>query len=173
MELRPPTEVIDDPFFAAVRRRHPDVDIVVLPADDESVADSVSPDEVAATRERVTALAGQLWSTVAPGAGELPEVRFAFGAGPASVRAVARVIARHGEGFGVLVRLRHELEGHGWAVRRPPGVGVERLTGVLRDLELTASCAEESTALLLTIASASMPVGAERATELTSQGRER
>ncbi len=31
MELRPPTEPIDDPFFAALRRRHPDVDVVLLP----------------------------------------------------------------------------------------------------------------------------------------------
>ena len=31
MELRPPGTPLDDPFFDAVRRRHPDVDLVVLP----------------------------------------------------------------------------------------------------------------------------------------------
>ncbi|MDQ4054252.1 MAG: hypothetical protein M3237_16320 [Actinomycetota bacterium] len=31
MELRPPTEPTNDPFFAAVRHRHPEVDIVLLP----------------------------------------------------------------------------------------------------------------------------------------------
>ncbi len=36
-------------------------------------------------------------------------------------------------------------------------------------MELTASYAAESTALLLTISSGSMPVGTERAGELTSR----
>lgn len=31
MNLRPPTATIDDPFFAAVRRRHLDVDVVLIP----------------------------------------------------------------------------------------------------------------------------------------------
>jgi hypothetical protein len=173
MEIRPPTEQIDDPFFAAVRRRHPDVDIVVLPADDEPDAAPLSPAEVAAALHRVTMLAGALWSTAMPGATEQPDARFRFGASPASARAVATVSARRADGFAVLVQLRHELERLGWAVARPQGAGIERLTGVFDDMELTASYAEVSTALLLTISSGSLPVGAERAAALTSRSGER
>jgi hypothetical protein len=152
MELRAPTETIDDPFFAAVRRRHPDVDVVLLPPmpPPGPVTDQVADDEVAAALTLVATEADQLWSTVAPGAPERPETRCGFGDDPSSVRAVARVVARRGDGVEVLVRLRRELE------RRGGG------------LDVTTSYAEGSGALLLTVSSPSMPVGVERARVLTS-----
>jgi hypothetical protein len=170
MELRTPNTPIDDPFFAAVRRRHPEVDVVLLPAPGPADGDPTPGDEVAATLARVAIEAGGIWSAVAPDAAEQPDARLAFGVDESSVRAVARVVASRDDGFAVLLRLRHELGNHGWAVRRPPGAGVERLTGVLDESDLTASYAEASGTLLLTLASASMPVGRDRARELTQDG---
>ena len=66
---RPPTDPIDDPFFAAVRRRHPDVDLVVLPPEEPATRSpaQVPPDEVAAARLRVVAEAARWWAVVEPG----------------------------------------------------------------------------------------------------------
>jgi hypothetical protein len=169
MELRPSTTPIDDPFFATLRRRHPDVDVVLLPPTGPPGADpeSAGEDDVAAALIRVATQTRQLWLAVAPGADDQPDARYGFGADPASVRAVARVVARRDDGLDVLVRLRHELGSHGWELRRPRGAGVERLTGVLDDLDLTASYAEQSGTLILAVSSESMHVGADRARELT------
>jgi hypothetical protein len=172
MEIRPPTDPIDDPFFAAVRRRHPDVDIVVLPPEttDEASA-QVSPEEVAAAQTRVVAEAARVWAVVEPAA-EAPETRLGFGDSPSTVRAVARSSAVRGDGFDALVRLRVELEREGWELRRRAGVGVERLTGVHDGLRVSVSYAERSELLLLTLSSEAMEVGVERARELTGRGGE-
>jgi hypothetical protein len=81
------------------------------------------------------------------------------------VRAVARVVERTGDGYVVLLRLRHELERRGWIVQRPPD-GLERLVAELDGGRLTATYAEGSGALLLELSSAALPVGVERAREL-------
>ena len=60
MELRPPGTPIDDPFFAAVRRRHPDVDLVVLPPDAPEEEPAATVDD--ATVER----AAEPWSRRPP-----------------------------------------------------------------------------------------------------------
>jgi len=52
MELRPPTEPIDDPFFAAVRRRHPDVDVVLLPPPDPPTPEQVAGEHARRERDR-------------------------------------------------------------------------------------------------------------------------
>ena len=169
MELRPPTESIRDPFFAAVRRRHPDVDVVLLPPADPpgTVAVEVPDDGVAAALVRVATAADRLWSTVAPGGPERAETRCGFGADPSSIRAVARVASRRDDRGEGLDRLRRELERLGWDLRHSRGSGIERLTGALGGLDLTASYAEGSGALALAVSSASLPVGAARARELT------
>jgi hypothetical protein len=170
MELRPLSDPLGDPFFDAVRRRHPDVDIVVLPPAPPPVPpdslELVGDDEVAATLIRVATLARQLWASAARESAEKPEARFAYGSGPSAVRAVARVATRRDDGFHVLVALRHELETDGWEVTRPPGV-VERIVAHLDDLTVSASCAEGAGALLFELSSASLPVGDTRARELT------
>lgn len=168
MELKPLSDPLGDPFFDALRRRHPDVDIVVLPPDPVAAVppEPVGDDEVAASMVRVATLARQLWANAARESTEVPEGRFAFGAGPGTVRGTARLATRHDDGFHVLVALRHELETHGWEVARPPGV-VERMVGRLDDLTVSASYAEGSGALLFEVSSGSLPVGAARARELT------
>lgn len=173
MEIRPATAPIDDPFFAAVRRRHPDVDVVVLPPEptDEAPAE-VPSEEVAAALTRVVAETARVWSVVEPAA-EAPEARLGFGDSPSSIRAVARSSSPRRDGFDALVRLRLELEREGWDLRRRAGVGVERLTGVHDGLRVSLSYAEGSELLLLTVSTEAMEVGVERARELTGRGGER
>lgn len=173
MKFLRPGEPIADPFFAAVRRRHPDVDIVMLPPEPPvGDAEPVADDVVRASLIRVTTQAEHLWAAIAPEAVEDPEARLHYGAGPASVRATARVSASRDDGYEVLVRLRHELESHGWEVRRPGG-SVERLTAIFEELDVTASYAEPSGALMLSVSAESLPVGADRARELTGVRRQR
>ncbi len=173
MELKPLSDPLGDPFFDAVRRRHPDVDIVVLPPVPAATVpastvpeEPVGDDEVAATLIRVATLARQLWASAARESTEVPEARFAYGTGPAAVRGTARLATRHDDGFHVLVALRHELETHGWEVTRPPGA-VERMVGHLDDLTVSASYAARTGALLFEVSSESLPVGAALARELT------
>lgn len=173
MEPRPLSDPLGDPFFDAVRRRHPDVDIVVLPpvppplpADPLGSVEPVGDDEVAATLIRVATLARQLWATAARESAAEPQSRLSYGAGPGAVRATARVATRRDDGFHVLVALRHDLETNGWEVTRPPGA-VERLLAHLDDLTVSASYAEGSGALLVEVSSGSLAVGADRARALT------
>lgn len=170
MELRPLSEPLGDPFFDAVRRRHPDVDIVVLPPVPAPVpsgsVEPVADDEVAATLIRVATLARQLWASTARDSAVEPQARLAYGTGPGTVRATARAATRRDDGFHVLVALRHELETHGWEVTRPPGA-VERLLAHLDDVTVSASYAEGSGALLLEVSSDPLAVGAEQARSLT------
>jgi hypothetical protein len=167
MEIRPSGAPIDDPFFAAVRRRHPDVDVVLLPpaAPEEEPLETVDDAGVDRAVELVEALADELWVAVAPLSESPPEVRLRYGERESSVQAVARVVDRRSDGYAVLVRLRHELELRGWAVRRPPGQ-FERLTASLDGGRLVASYAEGTGVVLIELRSAGLPVGVARAREL-------
>ena len=130
--------------------------------------------EQAAAEEliRVGTQARQLWSAIAPETTDGPEVRFRFGGDASSVRPVSTLTTRRDDGYEVLVRLRHELESDGWDVRRPDGT-VERLTGVLDALDVSASYAEALGVLVFTMSGPSVTVGAARARELTASGRTR
>jgi hypothetical protein len=171
--MEPRNDPVDEPFFAEVRRRHPDIDIVLLPPERPPAEPLGNADEIAAEAlVRVATQARQLWSAIAPGAADRPEPRFRFGDDPASVRPVSTLSVRRDDGYEVLVRLRHELESHGWDVRRPEGT-VERLTGVLETLDVTASYAEAAGIFVFTTSGPSVTVGPERARELTAYGRAR
>jgi hypothetical protein len=167
MEIRLSGAPIDDPFFAAVRRRHPDVDLVVLPSEDPSSEPDETVDDATLDRasELVEAFAGDLWVAIAPLSETEPEARLRYGDRESDVQAVARVVDRRSDGYAVLVRLRHELEMRGWTIRRLTG-GLERLTASLDGGRLVASYAEESGVVMLELRSAALPVGKERAREL-------
>ncbi len=129
MELHPHTTPIRDPFFAALRRRRPDVDIVLLPPERLTPQpDPVDDTQVAATLERVTDRMTHLWQIVAGADGDRPRIRLGYGPDVGTVVASARGTAGVDDGFGRLVRLRHELESGGWRVRRLAGAS-ERLAG--------------------------------------------
>ena len=103
MEIRPSGAPIDDPFFAAVRRRHPDVDLVVLPptAPDEEPAETVDDATVDRTIELVEAFAHELWVAVAPLSETEPETRLRFGERESEVQATARLVDRRDDGYAV------------------------------------------------------------------------
>ena len=176
MELRAPGVPIDDPFFAALRRRHPDVDLVVLPPPEpggpgpgDGSVRWVADDTVAQIADLVAAAAAELWTAVAPLSGREPETRVRYAEREADVRAVAQVVDRRSDGYAVLVRLRHELEERGWFVQRPPsppGSVLERLVAELDGAHLVASYAEAGGALVLELSSSALPVGVDRAREL-------
>jgi hypothetical protein len=164
MELRRPDGPLDA-FFAPVRRRHPDVDIVVLPRPEPTAARQPMDDaQVDAALDRVAAMADRVW-TAAVGATTATPARWRFGVDEGTVVASARASATTLDGSGVLAALRWALEGEGWRVRRLPGQ-VARLSGVRGDLRVQASCAESTGALLLEVRSEPMYVGLARARRL-------
>ena len=164
MELRPPGAPLDA-FFAPVRRRHPDVDIVVLPTPEPGPPmERLHEAQVGATLDLVSATAERVW-TAAAGATTPPPARWRFGPDEGTVVASARSSVTTPDGFGALVALRGALEGEGWRVRRLAGA-VERLSGVRGDLRVQASYAEDAGALLLELRSEPVFVGRARAREL-------
>lgn len=170
MELRPSGSPVHDPRLAAVRRRHPDVDLVELPPEEPAPdLEPVGPASVERAVELVGETAAALWSASAPLSEQVPDTRVRYAARESEVRAVARVVERRSDGFAVLVRLRHELEQRGWQVHRAAGPqpeALERLAAGLDGGTVLASYAQESGALVVELASAPLPVGVERAREL-------
>jgi hypothetical protein len=164
MEIRPPDAPLDA-FFTPVRRRHPDVDIVVLPAPEPAPAsEPVDRAQVDATLDRVRDVAARV-SAAALGENTVPAAAWAFGPDDGAVVASARAGTTTPHGFSVLAELRGTLERDGWRVSRPPGE-VERLVGVRGDVRVQASYAETTGALLLEVRSEPIHVGRSRAREL-------
>jgi hypothetical protein len=161
-----PSDVPLDAFFTPVRRRHPEVDIVVLPAPEQTpAAEPLDDGQLAAILDRVVTAAELAWDAFGPRATAAPTARWRYGPHDGTVLASARSSATTVDGFGALVALRGALEAGGWQVRRLPG-GVERLAGERSDLRVQASYAEDTGALLLEVSSRPMPVGRTRAREL-------
>jgi len=152
------------PFFAAVRRRHPDVDIVLLapePAEDDH-PEAVTEGQLANAFDLTTGTATKAWAE-AVGDGQVPETRYACGPDETTVTARARVAARLDRS--VLGPLAAALKQDGWDVARRPG-DVSRLAARRATMQLLASYAAASGAFVLTVTSAPLPVGVERAREL-------
>ncbi|GAA5154390.1 hypothetical protein GCM10023340_37870 [Nocardioides marinquilinus] len=159
-------------LFSELHRRHPDVDLVVLPPEPPlAPAPEASEADLAAAAIAVGATGRHLWTTLAPDAVDDPVVRWSFAADPGRVRVTARAVERRADGPAPLTSLRRELEAHGWAVARAaaPGGAVERLVGRLDDLEVTATWAAGAGAVVLTVASRPLVVGVERAATLAGR----
>ncbi len=179
MELRGNDVPVDDPFFAPVRARHPDVDIVVLPApttppagsgpDGETHLDAPDPTEALA---RVEAATRPLLTALDAPQGTHPETTFRFGVEEGVVRATAAAVAHLEHGAVALDRLHHLLLAHGWEVLRPAG-GVPRITGAHEGLSVTASYAAATQTFLLTVSSEPLPVGVVDARALVAGRAER
>ncbi len=179
MELRSSTAPVDDPFFAPVRRRHPDVDIVVLPATEaapsadeaEVRGDDPGPDPTDALA-RVEAATRPLLAALDAPEGARAETTFRFGVEEGVVRATATAVSRPEHGLAVLDQLHHLLLDHGWAVLSPTQ-GLPRVTGTHpgthAGLTVTASFAAASQTLLLTVASEPLSVGVVDARALVAQ----
>ena len=158
MELPPPTAPLP-PFWAAVRRRHPDVDIVVLPDDPASADAEVDDRTVRSALDRVNSVVDVL------GADPPAEARLGYGPQPGTVLARVRLASHREDGPATLNRLRDQLEEQGWTLRRPEG-GVARIVGHRADLHVRASWAEPTGAFLLDVSTDPLPVGNERARKL-------
>src|SRR6478752_2629659 len=152
------------PFFAAVRRRHPDVDIVLPPAE-RPATESAGPateQQLANAFDLTTGTATQAWAE-AVGDGQLPDSRFAYGPHEDTVTARARVSARlDGSPLGPLAAA---LAPGGWEVDRRPGQ-VSQLLAHRATMQLVASYAVASGAFVLTASSTPLTVGVDRAREL-------
>lgn len=125
-------DLTGEPFFAAVRRRHRDVDIVLLPPESPTPAGEPPP------REELEALPGllatelvDLWESVAGRielAGDV-QPHFLFGSVEGSVRCEVRAVGRHvpvEPGLAALSATRRGLLALGWEVGAPD-TGVPRV----------------------------------------------
>ncbi|GAA4695759.1 hypothetical protein [Nocardioides conyzicola] len=166
MELQPRDAPLP-PFFAAVRRRHPDVDIVLLPPEQRAAepvqqVEQATEQQLANAFDLATGIATKAWAE-AVGDGQVPETRFAFGDDPTSVEARARLAGRLGES--PLETLAAALTRDGWELAYRAGA-VSQLIGRRATMHLRATYAAASGSFVLTATSTSLPVGADRAREL-------
>ena len=165
MKLQPSDGPLDA-FFRPVRRRHPEVDIVVLPAAEATPpVEPLDEAQVAATLDQVATTAELAWDAFGLRATAAPTASWRYGTDDGTVLASARAGTTTPDGFGALVTLRGSLEAAGWRVRRLPGA-LERLSGARGALRVQASYAEDTGALLLEVSSRPLLVGRTRAREL-------
>jgi hypothetical protein len=165
MHLTRATGPIPDPFFEAVRRRHPDVDIVLLPPEQpsvEPVGPLVDDAGVRDELERASGLAQSLWRVAAESPEPTPDATLCPGPLTGTVQARVRVVRHDPDGHTLLVRLKDELVDRGWRVDRIPGP-VERLVAQGERASVTASHATDFGTFIVELVSPALHVGAERA----------
>jgi hypothetical protein len=144
-------------LFAPLRRRHPDVDVVLLPDRPVPSPDPVDDDAVADAVESVRTAALAI-----AGSAAADRVRLGPGSVPGTVVARARTRERRADGADAIATLRARLEGHGWQVRRLEG-DVVRVVARRGTLLLHASFAPATGAYLVEISSGPLSVGDARA----------
>lgn len=165
MELQR-SQTLADPFLAAVRRRHPDTDVVLVPAEPppppppppESGADPGA--DLAAASLAAGGLADLLWRAL--GEPVPADVHWARGPGDGTVVARSRVV-RHRDDE-PLAPLGRALAGAG-AVRRISGV-VDRLVLGTPEAGATVSWAPATGVLVAEVVSAPVALPAENARAL-------
>lgn len=164
---------IADPFWSVVRRRHPDLDIVLLPpvgpAPETSGLEPRDPDAFA--HEHLADIA-RVWAELVGHGMPLSSAQWAPGPTGDSVRHSATLTLGDVEESIALGHLRDAAErlvdGH-WRVFVPP-TGMPRVTadrdGELGDAHLLFGYAPESRNLFLRLDSTGVPVGERTAYEL-------
>lgn len=148
-------------FWAAVRRRHPDVDLVLLADEQPPPTGEASEADLDAAIERVAAYASGAWA-VATGAADalVPALRF----GPREDTVVARVQVAARYAASPVPALAAALAEAGWVLASPPAA-LELLLARRSGVELKATFASAGV-LTLTVTSAPLLVGVDRAREL-------
>ncbi len=164
-----------DPFFTTLQRRHPDVDLVLLPPEPP-----MDPD-VAITAPEARLLAGAAVATIAGVVAELwpgppseaaPVTRMRYGVSESEVRAAARVVLRPAnpvDGVDALEQLVERLLVGGWQPRLVTGE-VARLTARRDGVDLRATVAPATGVLVATVGSDPVVVGVGQARELVRGG---
>lgn len=165
--------VSNDPFWSVVRRRHPDLDIVVLPQTAPSPAESGrQARESAPFAEDQAALADDLWTRLV-GDGR-PNRASGWIPGPThdSVRHRVTLTLQEVNADAGIAHLRTAaalLAAAGWKVFTPP-TGMPRLSaeraGELGSENLLFGYAQDTGRLFLRLTSTGLPVGARRARTL-------
>lgn len=168
MNLRRSSGSVDDPFFAALRARRPDVDLVVLPP--EPPLPRGERLDLAGLRTRRDAdcgFADELWWRATQ---EPVPLRHTTVPGPDTVRWESRGELRGvPDGRQVLERLAEGLPG--WSLRRA-GREVLLLGGRAPDgRTLTATYAEDTDALVFHLRSADLPATDEARSALRGERR--
>lgn len=166
--------VANDPFWSVVRRRHPDVDIVVLPADDApdlTPAPGATPIHTGETLAEFEADVTDLWERLGQPAGR-PVVRWTSAPNRGAVALEGRITAEHvdpEDATAALHRAAERLGAEGWHVLLPPdglprvAAGQTRTTG-RRTVQVVHVPARDR--LLLIVRSEPIPVSRNTANTL-------
>jgi hypothetical protein len=165
--------VMDDPFWSVVRRRHPDLDIVILPPEPATAAESGLPlraPEPFAGLE--TSEADDSWARLVGHGMPVPASRWIPGPTRDSVRHTVTLTldgVSRTAGIGHLREAGDLLTSDGWQVFIPP-TGMPRVTadrpGELGAESLLFGYAPETGRLFLRLTSTGLTVGTSRAREL-------
>lgn len=172
---RTPRQIVaEDPFWSVVRRRDPDLNVVVLPPAGPRPKDSGRPPQDApAFAERCAASARDLWCRLLrlDDDADAPPARARWIPGPTrdSVRHEATLTAEDVEPDAIPELMRRTadvLEHEGWHVL-VPHTGMPRVTaghdGELGRVELLLVYVPERRCLALRVDSDGLPVGRDRA----------
>lgn len=155
------------PLFLALRRRHLDVDLVLLPPESTGPpADHASPDEVdRAVRE----VAGEAERLLAPLLDTAITSLLEYAEDEAAVRPVATSVSRRPDGAAVLTELRSRLTEAGWDT----GPALGRLTGLRArrvGLSVAATYAASTGTLSVRLAGPASTVGVDAARAWVRRG---
>lgn len=179
------TELDREPFFAAVHRRHPDVDIVLLrgepdvdPADPQAQRgdpETVDVEEARRRRAGAQALLGILLELLAPGLGQATEAPVSGwrGSGPDALIAQTSVrIPEVGEvtGHTALATTAGNLLARGWRVDRPEG-GAPRVVAQHDQISVEVTWWPRVAAYDVTVRTDPIRVGVETARALKAEDR--
>ncbi len=175
-------EVAADPFWATVLQRHPDVDVVVLPATDDPRIE-VPPDmavlSVAQASEACEAAVTSWWNAILPGQDPTHvEAHWLAGEADGTARHVATWTRNGIEAGKALALIEHAsalLTQARWSVFSPPE-GLPRVMasrpGALGQSEMQVVLAPEPGRLVLRLRTELLHVGPDGVEELVRGGRD-
>lgn len=163
----------DDPFWSVVRRRHPDLDIVVLPPAPAAPTAAAEPQQSPESFAQLQlATIEELWATLVGHGMPRSDAQWIPGPTPDSARCAITLTVDEVDSAAGLGHLREALtplKHEGWSVFRPP-TGMPRIMadrpGELGDANLLFGYAPDQRRLFARLTSTGLLVGSRKATEL-------
>lgn len=167
-------QIDSDPFWSVVHRRHPDLDIVLLPPQPPAPPESGLPPRAPEAFARMqVADADELWASLVGNGMPRPDATWIPGPTADSVRhSITLTLGDVDEtaGIGHLRDADDRLSADGWHVFAPP-TGMPRVTadrsGELGDETLLFGYVLQQRRLFLRLTSTGLPLGIRRAQEMT------